>query len=348
MRTATILGSLALALAASQPVHGAIIYGSLGNFDCINDTGFTAHGFEIELDGISPADVVATFGNPYNRYGDPTISTDGVNTFVRYASAYDTGTGTWAVGTDSGTYVPTDGHSLFFPQYGGSPAYPNVPGDHFGVATTVVPTNTIYTWLLDGGNGTLVKAGSQVRLPAPVFAVVPPANPVNPAGVQAVVQAPPPENGQEFGDAIWVKIFTTVIENPDPVELNDLVLGNAVVPPDSETEVEWQLLQTNPNRPDLAEEADESDLAAGNEAVVRRYEFYAYTGGYDPETHEALSDTYDPDLVGAYLGNQNVAANLLLGPAAVPEPSSLVLSGIAIVGFLFGAARRRRQRDAAR
>jgi hypothetical protein len=336
MKPTTMLLGAAITLATFGPAHADIIYGSLSNFDAINGTGSTAHGFEIELDGCLPSNVFSTFGSPYNRYGTPTITTDGVNTFVRYTSAYNNGA--WVVGTDSGTYAPTGGHSLFFPQYGGTAAYPNVPGDHFGVAVNTTPTNTIYHWLLDGGSGTLVKAGTQVMIPAPVFAVVPPANPVNPAGVQAVVQAPPPENGRQVGDAIWAKVFTTVVETPDPVELNQLVLGNAVVPPNSETEVEWQLLQTDPNRPDLGEKADMGDLAPAMEAVTRRYEFYAYTGGYDPESHEALQDAYDPSLVGDFLGNQNVAANFA---PPVPEPTALVLGGIGAICVGFVGYRRR-------
>ena len=328
-------GALTLGCFSPSAFATPIIYGSLSNFDCINDTGQTTHGFEIELDGCLPSDVYSTFGSPYNRYGDPTITTDGVNTFVRWTSAYSNNA--WAVGTDSGAYAPTDGHSLYFPQYGGSPNYPNVPGDHFGIATNVNPTNTIYTWLVDDGSGTLVKAGTNVKIPVPVLTVAPPANPVNPVAVQAVIQAPPPEEGQEFGDAIWAKVFTTVVENPDPVELDQLVIGNALVAPDTETEVEWQLLQTNPNRPDLAEKIDEGDVAAGNEAVTRRYEFYAYTGGYDPENHEALYDAYDPAYVGAYLGNQNVAVNF----AEVPEAGTLVLSGIGAIGVYFAGRRRR-------
>jgi hypothetical protein len=140
-------------------------------------------------------------------------------------------------------------------------------------------------------------------LPAPVLNVAPPANPANQAAVQAVVQAPPPEQGQQLGDAIWMKVFTTVAEQPNPVDLNELVLGNAVVPPDSETEVEWALLQSNPARPDLSEKLDEGDIGNAAEAITRRYEFYKYTGAYDPENHEALNETYDPAFVGDFLGN---------------------------------------------
>jgi hypothetical protein len=328
---------VALALLALSAAHATpVMYGSLGNFDCINDTGTTAHGFEIELEGVSPSDIFDTFGAPYNRYGTPSITTDGTKTYVRYAATYSGGT--WSAGTDSGTFAPTGGHSLFYPQYGGDPAYPNVPGDHFGVALGVNPTNTVYHWLLDDGTGNLVQAGTNVRVPAPVLNLVPPANPANPVAVQAVVPAPPPGAGEQWGDAIWVKIFTTVIENPDPVDLHDLVLGNAVVPPESETEIEWQLLQTNPERPDLAEKIDEGDVAGGHEAVVRRYEFYAYTGGYDPETHEALHDSYNALYVGDYLGNQNVAANFL-----IPEPNTMVLALLGAVALgAFGFRGRRR------
>ncbi len=330
----TIAAALAI-VSFSAPAY-ATMYGSLGNFDIINDTGQTAHGFEIELDNCLPSSVYSTFGAPYNRYGTPTITTDGTNTFVRYESTYNAGS--WTVGTSSGTYAPTGGHSLFFPQYGGAADYPNVPGDHFGVALNTTPSNTIYHWLLDGGGGNLVKAGTSVMVPAPVFSVVPPANPVNQAGVQAVVQAPPPEVGQQLSDAIWVKVFTTVVEHPNPVDLNELVLGNAAVPPDSETEVEWQLLQTDPNRPDLGEKLDESDLGAANEAVTRRYEFYKYTGGYDPENHEALNEAYDPAFVGDFLGNQNVAANF----APIPEPSTFVLAGLGAIGLWLAGRRRQK------
>ena len=255
----TIAVALAL-VSLTMPARAATMYGALSNFDAINDTGQTAHGFEIELDGCLPSNVISTFGAPYNRYGTPTITTSGGNTFVRYESTYNSGT--WAVGTSSGTYAPTGGHSLFFPQYGGAAAYPNVPGDHFGVATNVTPTNTVYHWMVDGGSGTLVDFGTSVKIPAPVFSVVPPANPANPPVVQAVVQAPAPEIGQQLSDAIWAKVFTTVVQNPNPVDLNQLVLGNAAVAPDTETEVEWQLLQTDPARPDLGEKLDNVDLAS--------------------------------------------------------------------------------------
>lgn len=333
-----LLSAAMSALSMATPSIASPIYGELSNFDIINDTGQTAHGFEIELDGCDSSQVYYTFGAPYNRYGDPTITTVGGNTFIRYQSAYSNGS--WAVGTDSGPYGPTGGHSLYNPTYGGDPAYPNVPGDHFGVSLGVVPTNTIYHWLLDDGSGNLVLAGTNVRVPAPILNVVAAVNPANPIAVQAVIQAPAPENGELWGDAIWVKVFTTVVENAEPVELEDLVVGNPVMAPETETEIEWVLLQTDPNNPDRGEKIDQADVAEGNESITRRYEFYEYIGGYDPENHEALFDSYNPDYVGAYLGNQNVAVNLV----QVPEVSTFILCGVSAIGLLVVGYRRGVQR----
>ena len=116
----------------------------------------------------------------------------------------------------------------------------------------------------------------------------------------------------------------------------------------------------NPDSGKLENENPEGD----GEAVVRRYEFFRYTGTYDEETHEArlvIGDTqpnicnldnpaYDPtnifcdpsgvEEVGNYLGAQNAAANLQ-GPAAIaaPAPWALLLAGL----VLMGSTRQRRQ-----
>jgi hypothetical protein len=114
MKTTTLLLGAALALVLFAPARASTIYGALGNFDCINDTGSPAHGFEIELDGIDSSQVFATFGSPYNRYGTPTKTTIGGNTFVRYESTYDPASKSWSATTVSGS-IPagTGGHSLY-------------------------------------------------------------------------------------------------------------------------------------------------------------------------------------------------------------------------------------------
>ena len=81
-------------------------------------------------------------------------------------------------------------------------------------------------------------------------------------------------------------------------------------PPKPKPRSSGNYCKPNPDHPGLTENINEGDVGAGNESVTRRYEFYTYTGAYDPENHEALNDIYDPANVGDYLGNQNVAANL--------------------------------------
>ena len=80
---------LGLAVAAMPGISAASVFGSLGNFDVINDTGSTAHGFEIELEDLHIVDVSDVFGGPgrgfptgrgfdpstsVERYGSPTIT----------------------------------------------------------------------------------------------------------------------------------------------------------------------------------------------------------------------------------------------------------------------------------
>src|SRR5215467_5504568 len=63
-------GALLLALFASPVASRAqsvTLFGALGNFDVLNDTGQDANGFEIELDGITPQQV--TYEYNWTRYG---------------------------------------------------------------------------------------------------------------------------------------------------------------------------------------------------------------------------------------------------------------------------------------
>ena len=346
MNSARLLLGAVLALVwVNTPALAATLFGSLSNFDMINDTGETCHGFEIELEGVHPSDISFTFGSPYIRYGDPMKIDTGTGTIVRYASSFDSSTMQWAAGTpfqDPNNPVITGGHQLFYSAYGGDPNYINLPGDHFGVALNGNPTNTIYRWLLGDATGNLSPAGSNVKIPAPAWNVTPPANPGAPAAVQAVVAAPPKENpGDLFGEAQWVKVFVT--ESPDPAELEHLLVGDPAMPDRenaAEVEIEWQLLQAGK---DGVDEVDSgmNDLAADSESVTRRYEFYEYIGPYDAEG-EAREENpgANLELVGRFLGGQNAALNLL--PFAnVPEPGTLILLGIGLAGIT-GNRRRRR------
>lgn len=355
----TFAASLSLAILPS--IASASVIGFLGNFDVINDSGSTAHGFEIELEGLHSSDITDTFGGPgrgfpsgrgfdpatsVQRYGAPTISeyTNGSSfgTKVTYSGLWDTVNG-WDFGTPSGTYItPGDNCWTGGGLSGGYNA--STPCDHFGVGTIKNPKNTKYSWLLETTTpGTLTNG--TVALPAPAWQVIP-ADPA-PAGqpqaqpvVVAQIQAPAPEIEDQFGEAMWVKIFRTELDRE--VELEELIGGNPVID-QAETETEWQLLQTDPKNPDSGklEKGYQNILGANADAVIYRYEFYKFAGAYNPEDHEALvgSDSNPLDgEVGIYLGAQNGAVNLNAALAAVPVPASFILMGTALLGF---AANRR-------
>jgi len=129
-------------------------------------------------------------------------------------------------------------------------------------------------------------------------------------------------------------------QSADPVKLDDLILGNPAVPGETETEISWTILQAGPNGANT-EQIDPIDPVGANESVTRRYEFYKYTGGYDPEDHSALHDSYAPAYAGDFLGNQNVAANFAQ-VLQVPLPAS-IWSGLALLGGLIVHRSRRHQ-----
>lgn len=326
-----------LVLPAAE-ARASTAYGSINNFDCVNDTGVECHGFEIELEGIDSADITYTYN--WNHYGTPALMEDRTDpqrpkVIVRYSSAKNPD-GSWAAYTaiPSGPIAPTDGHQFTNPTI-------NFGGEHFGCGYRAPATNITYHWLVDNGAGVLVR-GPAVMVSTPAFTYVPPAA-GQPAQVQAVIQPPPPPPDvppKEFGAASWVKEIRTTSHNSNPVELRDLVSDDPDDPDDvnwrngepDEVEVEWQLLQTDFNSDDggpngKLEGAPEA-LPGGDEVITRRYEFYAYVGPLDEETGEAMADRVGPDgihgvgvktingvevdlaeveIVGPYLGSQMAA-----------------------------------------
>ena len=345
---------LMVANAVLPTTASASVIGFLGNFDVINDTGTDAHGFEIDLEGIHSTDVTDTFGGPgrgfptgrgftpgtsVERYGSPTIadysngSLFGVK--VVYQGIFSNGTWDFGTPTVAPGHFATPGDNCWT---GGGLGYgASTPCDHFGVGTKANPTKTTYSWLTETspGSGTLTGANGAVSLPAPVWNVTPPAVPNAQPVLVAQVQAPAPQVEAQFGDALWVKVFTT--ELADPVKLEDLVHDNAKVQ-QAQTEVEWQLLQKDPGNPKsgILENGGNAAVGNGKEAVLRRYESFKFAGTYDPETHEALLSPGSTDSsplpidVGNYIGDQNAAVNLV---APVPLPPALALFGPAVALF---------------
>jgi hypothetical protein len=323
-------------------VSASTIFGTLSNFDVINDTGGDCHGFEIELEGVSKLEVSYTFGAPWNRYGNPTIEDkpDGTGVYIRYKSTYDPVTQQFMQATPQPPALlasppqpitSTNGHACY--QGGPIGNYATSGCEHFGISLRRNPTKTVYRWLVAHPQqpGQLTPIGTPVSIVAPVWTIQPPANPaVDPRPVvRAVIPEEPPEVLRacaRFGEAKWVKIFKTEIEHH--VELDNLLSDDPLVPQDpSQTEIEWALLQAVPTCDEngaavVAENelANEAPLGEGNESVIRRYEFYKYVGAYDAETHEATppddTDPYVPDAngnvpLGDYIGAQMAAINVL-------------------------------------
>ena len=327
------LAALAAAgLLSLQPAssRASIAYGSINNFDTVNDTGSVCHGFEIELDDIHSTDITYTYD--YNHYGAPQITEDDAipahpKVFVSYQSAKNTD-GTWASFTaiPSAPIAPTMGHQFTNPSV-------NFGGEHFGVGYRANPTNIVYNWLIDNGAGVLVHGGT-VSISTPVFVPVAPAAGAAVA-IQAVIVPPPPPAPPpivyEFGHPTWVKEIRTTSHNNNVVPLRDLVSDDPNNPPvkswkngePDEVEMEWQILQTDSGNPAGANnqlDGAAENLNQGDDVVTRRYEFYEYTGPLDPETHEILDETVAADgihgtgtyanvaVVGKYLGAQMAAA----------------------------------------
>ncbi|MBK6427420.1 MAG: cadherin-like domain-containing protein [Blastocatellia bacterium] len=346
------LGPLVLALSVififSDPsiANAQITYGTLDNFDVINDTGGDCHGFEIELEGISVADVAYTFGAPYQRYGDPVVvpNASGTGVIIRYTASYDRAR-TWSATTPFTAPVSSDTRSLVLDRRGrGSGGkYYSCGCDHFGASLNASPTRTSYHWLVESSPGVLSRFGSSVPLPAPTWNVTPPAVP-GAQPIAAAVIAPPPPDAYEFGDAIWAKVFVT--ELPDGLQeddLNHMVIDDPdrdIVPDEpAEVEIEWVLLQASTENEGEQEFGGAAEVGEGAEAVSRRFEFYAYTGVYDAETHEARCDNPDvcPEAVGILIGTQNVAVNLAgplslnSDPVANTDNTTVAEDGILVV-----------------
>ena len=117
------------------------MYGALSNFDVINDTGEQAHGFEIEIHGITS--VGGTF--TWNRYGASQITPFADGVYVRYLSPWDTASQQFVIGTPIAVHpTATNGHQCVL----GTPGYDASGCEHFGVWTYANPTQVIYRWLV--------------------------------------------------------------------------------------------------------------------------------------------------------------------------------------------------------
>ena len=301
---ATALTSCLLTFGAAT-LQASIAYGSINNFDTVNDTGHECHGFEIDIEDCQSTDITYTYN--YNHYGVPNITEDNSvpahpKTIIRWESKKNAD-GTWAAYTaiPAGPIPPTQGHQFTNPGV-------NFGGEHFGAGYNKAVGAVTYNWLIDNGSGSLVNGGA-VQVSTPTFTYYPPVPGVAVAQVQAVVVPPPPPAPPplEFGKAVWVKEIKTATHNANKVKLRELVSDDPANPNDKnwkngepdEVEVEWRILQKNTALPDGGVNnnvpAAPEDLPGGNEVVTRRYEFYKYVGPLDAETGQAMGDAVGAD-----------------------------------------------------
>ena len=116
--------------------------------------------------------------------------------------------------------------------------------------------------------------------------------------------------------------YEATFGTPPKSILEDLVGGNVAVVPQNpaQLEVSWNLIQQDPlignKQKHTGRQVNAGNLGNGSHAVVRRYEYYSYSGMYDPITHEALcgeDGTCNAPLdgeLGDAVGAQNAAANI--------------------------------------
>jgi hypothetical protein len=329
MKPIAIATLLLLTPIASQ-AQTAVLFGALSNFDILNDTGQVTYGFEIELDGIS------SIGGAYigNRYGQPAVVPFQGGVYVRYMSPWDAAAQRFVTGTIVATnFTPTTGHQCLL----GLPTYQSSGCEHFGVWTLQNPTATVYRWLVaDPANpGSLMPLGTPATIPAPTYTIVPPQQLGGAPDVVAQIRAPrPPQPALQFGDAQWVRVSKT--ELPREVGLDELVPDNPVVPQDpTQVETAWKLLQHNPHNPDSGGSVlhSQSSLSGSSHAVIRKYDFYKYTGAYNPIDHSVqcggdglCTAPLDGEL-GDYIGDQNGAANVGVPSITVTKVGSGTVAG---------------------
>jgi hypothetical protein len=306
---AIVLGAAVLAIGlVPAPVLAqvGIIQGTMSNFDVFNETSVNVYGAEIELEGCLSTDVNKT----YPAHFSSMVKTD-------YSSGISSGTRLTFTGytfDPSGYMIPRVGQST-----NGHFAV-NLPGcEHFGFSIVgTQPTTTRFFWLDQPGNRIGTKPMS---IPNATWTYNPPAVPGGQWVMQAVVVPPAPEIPEAMlPDSIWMKVYVTEMDRP--VDLGELISGPGTVAPQSKAEIEkeWVLLEGG-----VPEQGD-SVVGPNAQSVLRRYEYFKYTGPVDPTDNAPLSSW---NLVGEPPANELgdfIAANMVAANLADP-PCRYTLAG---------------------
>lgn len=317
-RCAGLLALAALAAPLAAQAQTATIFATLGNFDVVNNTGQDAHGFEIDFDGMQPADFVYMYR--YNRYGAPVVSASATGTILRWSDLAQT----------TVAHAPNTPVQSCYQNVGGGPTGVSTPGyatagcEHFGVVAQFslhLAATAKMSWLVDdpANAGSLVPLDPPVAVAAPTYYITPPAVPANPPALVVVVEAPEPapaEAPELYGDAQWMKTFITQL--PREVSLDELMTDNPIVPQAAaQIEVNWEVVQAEPANihTQRSSKLHQSNLDPTTRSVVRRFELYDYTGTYDAVTNQALCADVTCTAPGAgelgdFISAQMTAANV--------------------------------------
>lgn len=354
VRKLAIKAMLAFLTASAAWSQTPVTVGMPANFDSYNNTGAPVYGFEIEADGIQPSDVTRAFPSNFPvapgqpcviRYCAATVTPFAGGVYIRWESPYDPTSGQFTISTPVANGTVASGESCW--TIGLGARYPDAGCEHFGISTLRNPTNIVYHWLVPNPNnpgeliyyfGNTVPLPNApppppipVQIPQPVVNVIPPAQPGAAPVVDFAIPVPPAPQPLQWGPAKWVKVFKQELDNE--VDLNDLMGGNPAVPEDAgQAETPWKLLQTNPHSANSGVMHNQAQLGNGKHAVVRRYEFYEYTGALDPVTHEALCadptcSAPGPGELGNIIGAQNAAVNLETPSITITKTGSGVVTG---------------------
>jgi hypothetical protein len=272
----------------------------MSNFDTYNETPEDSYGAEIELEGIHPEDIYGTYPSHYDSESRDFYQ-DGVNFGVRIKyTGYNFSPSGFLPANTIGQ--STNGHACV-----------GTAGcEHFGFSVGNQPTAARFYWLDQTGN----RIGAMPESIAnPTWNYIP-ANGGGAPEIEAAVEAPEPaEFHVQRPDSIWMKVWKIEIDRP--VDLMELMSDNPIIPDGAgEVESEWELLEGGVDKEIRAGDKVPKD----SYAVIRRYEFFEYTGAYDEE-HEPISlfleeDMAEPpvDELGQFISANMVAANL-----AAPE-----------------------------
>ena len=331
--TPLLLTTLAIGSMAASYGQTAAFQGALANFEIVNDSGSIAHGFEIQLEGATVADLYYTATNA--RYGSPTVVPYATGVNIRYAASYNGG---WSKSTPTSTTISFSWQDCYLGGAGYATSGCEIFGQSLRRSAGITPTGY---WLIEdpANAGQLIRTDPS-SIPFGYYSVF-----TGPAAVAITVPAPvvAPAPPAQFGDATWMKVYKTSLSRS--VGGDELVLANASVVPDSAAQVEtnWVLLQKAPpgtqNRRGKGVHSVSAVLTIDDGSHVRRMEVYKYSGTYDALTHEATCadgtcSAPSAGELGAALAANNTAANAVADSLTVTKSGSGASSATVTIGSL--------------